>query len=573
MCSSSFAELPALNAGAYPLPESDERSNPWPSSIRRRVFDFCVAALALLCFSPLILLVAAAVRFSSPGPAFFRQRRMGRHRQEFTLYKFRSMMADNRQGSSITVRGDPRITRVGAILRRYKLDEVPQFWNVLKGDMSLVGPRAKLPHHEGLRLLWRPGITGAATLAFRDEEELLSAIAPENLAEAYETYLKPAKARLDFAYMQSATFVSDCRVLRRTIASCLFPWKRAQFFSGEFLEIPLSRRSLSLTLTRQPRGTFQTGKKMAWLLLLWVILAPIPARAQQSGQTASAQPGLSQWDFFSGYSYWATKGSVTHVPFRGSNRGIDFDGAYYFDRFHRCLGVQLASHYYYNESNNSLLSLSTGPVLRFPAEFGLSPYVHLLAGAADIEGPNVPIVAMEPGGPVHEEFATWGPQLSFGQGLNYNLPLLHHRFAWRVYQIDYAFDHVNYGPGHKADLNSAMLSTGLALHMGSVAAPPIALVCSATPDTVLPGEPVTLAGIATRLDPKRKASYSWSSRDAAVTGSGATLTVDTARFKPGNYLVEGRVTQGSQPRQSATCTTRITVKTLPGSSGTPARKE
>lgn len=193
----------------------------WITSWQRRSLDCMVAGAALLALSPLLLLLALFVRLTSCGPALFRQRRMGRNGVEFTLFKFRSMRVEEGCGAHVTVAGDPRITPMGAFLRRFKLDELPQFWNVLKGDMSLVGPRPKLPHHEGLYLPCRPGITGAATLAFRREEELLASIPANELDDFYEEFIKPNKARLDLEYIQSATLPTDLRLLWETVASCL----------------------------------------------------------------------------------------------------------------------------------------------------------------------------------------------------------------------------------------------------------------------------------------------------------------------------------------------------------------
>jgi lipopolysaccharide/colanic/teichoic acid biosynthesis glycosyltransferase len=193
----------------------------WALSRSRRVIDFLVAGLALTVFSPLMGLVAIAVRLSSPGPVLFQQERMGRDGAVFTLYKFRSMRLAADQFSPITVSGDNRITPLGKLLRQYKLDELPQFWNVLRGDMSLVGPRPKLPHHEGLYMPFRPGITGAATLAFRFEEELLSQIPRQHLDAYYEKYVKPSKAKIDWEYMRSATFRSDIGILWQTAKSCV----------------------------------------------------------------------------------------------------------------------------------------------------------------------------------------------------------------------------------------------------------------------------------------------------------------------------------------------------------------
>ena len=208
-----------------PVPDALEgvpALNSWVMSPVRSCLDRTVAGLVLLILAPVLLGLILVVRMSSPGPSLFRQRRAGRNREDFILYKFRSMRGDHPEGPAITVSGDRRITRVGAFLRRYKLDELPQFWNVLKGNMSLVGPRPKLPHHEGLDLPYRPGITGMATLAFREEEKVLAEIPREQLDAFYEICIKPRKAELDLEYMRNATLGSDLKLLWRTGASCLF---------------------------------------------------------------------------------------------------------------------------------------------------------------------------------------------------------------------------------------------------------------------------------------------------------------------------------------------------------------
>ena len=194
----------------------------WVNSRTRRVLDFTVAALALLFVTPLMAVCCLIVRFSSPGPVFFRQFRAGRNGKEFALYKFRSMRTHGfSTRSGHTVLGDCRITAAGAFLRHYKMDELPQFWNVLKGDMSLVGPRPKLAHHEALRMPYRPGLTGQATLAFRHEERMLLEIPRNQVDEFYASVVKPIKARLDIDYMQNATFSSDIRLLWRTFNRCV----------------------------------------------------------------------------------------------------------------------------------------------------------------------------------------------------------------------------------------------------------------------------------------------------------------------------------------------------------------
>ncbi len=193
----------------------------WSLSDGKRLFDLICAAFGLVLFVPFMVLIGLLIAVSSSGPIFFRQKRMGRWGTLFTIYKFRTMVAEAEKGPCITVQGDCRITRVGAILRKFKLDELPQFVNVIKGDMSFIGPRPKLPHHESLHMPFRPGITGAATLAFRCEEELLRHVPEHELDLFYARTIKPLKAKLDWEYMQRATWATDLGLLWCTATACL----------------------------------------------------------------------------------------------------------------------------------------------------------------------------------------------------------------------------------------------------------------------------------------------------------------------------------------------------------------
>jgi lipopolysaccharide/colanic/teichoic acid biosynthesis glycosyltransferase len=210
-----FCAIPQDPTAYYAEPSA------WSVSTLKRSLDVAFAIVALLLFWPLLLLAAFLVRYQSPGPVIFRQKRVGRNGVLFTVYKFRTMTIDAQDdGPCLTKRGDPRVTRFGGFLRRYKMDELPQLWNVLRGDMSLIGPRPKLPHLEVMHMPFRPGLTGAATLAFRCEEEMLQDI-PDNELEAYYCRtIKPLKAKIDWDYMGEATLGSDFSLLYETAFSC-----------------------------------------------------------------------------------------------------------------------------------------------------------------------------------------------------------------------------------------------------------------------------------------------------------------------------------------------------------------
>jgi lipopolysaccharide/colanic/teichoic acid biosynthesis glycosyltransferase len=192
----------------------------------KRLFDLCCAAVALAVLWPVMLVIAFIIRIESRGPALFRQVRVGRHGRTFELLKFRTMyVATNSDAPQITAAGDTRITRVGRFLRASKLDELPQFLNVLSGDMSLVGPRPEVPKYVALYppevrniiLSVRPGITDEASIRFRKEEELLGK--SSNPERTYVREILPQKLRLYESYARHHRVVSDIGILVRTFVA------------------------------------------------------------------------------------------------------------------------------------------------------------------------------------------------------------------------------------------------------------------------------------------------------------------------------------------------------------------
>jgi len=216
---------------------STSRPSSWSWSRGKRYFDIAVATALLLPVAPLIPLIILLVKLDSPGPAFYIHHRAGLGGKDFRMFKFRTMTTE-RAGFhvSLTRAGDSRVTRMGRLLRKWKLDEIPQLWNVIRGDMSIVGPRPHvrrlLGRSQEIRefLSVRPGVTGAATLFFRHEEEILPRnVREEELEDYYIQTILPKKMQLDAEYSNRATFRSDIALLFSTVVEVLFQhgsWKR-----------------------------------------------------------------------------------------------------------------------------------------------------------------------------------------------------------------------------------------------------------------------------------------------------------------------------------------------------------
>ena len=188
----------------------------------KSLFDRVMSFFGLIILFPIFLIIAFLIRIKMPGgPIIFKQKRVGQYGKLFTMYKFRSMTVHH-SGSSVSVAGESRITPLGAKLRKYKLDEIPELWNVLVGDMSFVGPRPDVPGYadklqgEDRRiLLLKPGITGPASLKYRNEEELLAK--QENPQKYNDEILFPDKVRINIDYLNNWSFVKDIKIIIYTV--------------------------------------------------------------------------------------------------------------------------------------------------------------------------------------------------------------------------------------------------------------------------------------------------------------------------------------------------------------------
>ncbi len=189
----------------------------------KRIFDLTLSVLGLLILLPVLMLTASLIKCSSPGPVLFKQERIGLNGQPFQIIKFRTMVVDaEKSGRQITVYDDPRITKAGKYLRKFKIDELPQLYNILKGEMSLVGPRPEVSKYVEMYsekqlavLSVKPGITDYASIEFRNEDELLAL--SDNPEQVYIEIVMPYKLKLGLKYIKDMSLTTDLKILLFTL--------------------------------------------------------------------------------------------------------------------------------------------------------------------------------------------------------------------------------------------------------------------------------------------------------------------------------------------------------------------
>ncbi|HEX4005536.1 MAG TPA: hypothetical protein VHX60_05150 [Acidobacteriaceae bacterium] len=284
---------------------------------------------------------------------------------------------------------------------------------------------------------------------------------------------------------------------------------------------------------------------------------------------AESQPPASRSDVFLGFSYLSPHGSVSTNLYDGTTHSASYSAinegaigsyAYYFNRY---VGGQVEFSFHPEGNNDGAGTGQGGLIVRLP-EAGMTPFAHFLAGAVDLGGPNYHVPGYPAGDTVYHPY-TIGPALTAGVGLDYEFPGMNHRFALRLFQADYEYYHVDFGPenahGGRANPDGVQLSTGIVMHFGSIAPPPpVQYACAVNSASVYPGEEITITGTATNLNPKKTASYTWSGQGVTVSGTSATGTVATGSLAPGSYTVTGHITEGPKPWESADCTAQFAVK-------------
>ena len=284
--------------------------------------------------------------------------------------------------------------------------------------------------------------------------------------------------------------------------------------------------------------------------------------AQTPSTAAPTGTNPSRFDLFTGYSYFGAHGQLKPlgVNYDSIDLGAIGSGAYYFNKY---FGGEINFVAHPDGKNDGLYSSSAGPIFRAPMQ-NFTLFAHGLAGGSKLVGPSSYHSYQ-----YHNPW-TWGVTLTAGGGMDYDLPFWDHRFSFRLFEADYRYVHTNFGPytpppsgptGGRANLNGVDLSTGIVTHFGHIVPPPpVTFTCSASPATAYPGDPITVTGTAANLNPKKTATYNWTSDGGTVSGTETTANVNTANLNPGSYTVKGHVSEGNKPGQMADCSAPFTIQ-------------
>ena len=280
--------------------------------------------------------------------------------------------------------------------------------------------------------------------------------------------------------------------------------------------------------------------------------------------TAPVGPNPSRVDIFTGFSYYGAHGQVkpAGINYSSVNVGAIGSGAFYFNKY---VGGEIVVAAHDNGKNDGIFTYSGGLIVRAPMQ-NFTLFAHGLPGAAYIGGPN----SENPATLEHEPY-TWGVSITAGGGMDYDLPFFNHRFSLRLFEADYKWFHEDFGPsvavptggvlGGRANVSGVDLSTGIVTHFGHIIPPPpITYTCTVAPTTVFPGDPVTATGTPLNLNPKKTASYTWTSTGGVISGTSSTANIDTKNLNPGTYTVKGHVSEGAKPGQMADCSADFQVK-------------
>ncbi len=271
-----------------------------------------------------------------------------------------------------------------------------------------------------------------------------------------------------------------------------------------------------------------------------------------------AGPNPSRIDVFLGYSYLGPHGVLKpqNIAYKSADIGAIGSGTYWFNKYVGAT-VEYADHSL--AKNASYQFASAGLAVRAPMQY-FTLFAHGMAGGARVGGPNSPNY--------YNNFQ-WGPALTAGGGMDYDLPkVAGFNLAFRLFQADYVYFHENFGPinplpgqlGGRANVGNAQLSSGLVLKFGSIVPPPpVMFSCVVSPTSAYAGDPITVTGTATNLNPKKTATYSWTSDGGKITGTSNVANLDTAGLNPGTYNVKGHVSEGAKPGQFADCTVPFTI--------------